>query len=86
MVVFITTCQCHSLIYTFIFILYFMCLLLKYVARTTVLLELCKNLHTTNANESPKHLPTNPQILETGVTMSVLEFNYGSRGIRLIYF
>ena len=42
-------------------------------------------LHTTNANESPKHLPTSPQILETGVAMSVLEFNYGSRGIRLIF-
>ena len=40
--------------------------------------ELCKDLHTTNANESPKHLPTSPQILETVVTMSVLEFNYGS--------
>ena len=26
------------------------------------LLELSKDLHTTNANESPKHLPTNPQI------------------------
>ena len=30
------------------------------------LLELCKDLHTTNANESPKHLPTISQILETG--------------------
>ena len=47
--------------------------------------ELCKDLHTTNANESPKHLPTSPQILETVVTMSVLEFNYGSRGIRLTF-
>ena len=37
------------------------------------LLELCKDLHTTNANESPKHMPTSPQILETGVAMSVLE-------------
>ena len=47
------------------------------------LLELCKDLHTTNANESPKHLPTTPpppQLLETGVAMSVLKFNYGSRG------
>ena len=49
------------------------------------LLELCKDLHTINANESPKHLPTSPQIVETGVTMSVLEFNYGSRGIQLIF-
>ena len=48
------------------------------------LLELCKDLHTTNENESPKHLPTSPQILETGVAMSVVEFNYGSRGIRLL--
>ena len=47
--------------------------------------ELCKDLHTTNANESPKHLRTSPQILETVVTMSVLEFNYGSRGIRLTF-
>ena len=38
-------------------------------------LELCKDLHTSNANESPKHLPTSPQILETGVAMSVLELN-----------
>ena len=45
------------------------------------LLERCKDLHTTNANESfngqvwrrvPKYMPTSPQILETGVTMSVL--------------
>ena len=49
------------------------------------LLNLCKDLHTTNANESPKHLPTSPQILEIGVAMSVLEFNYGSRGIGLIF-
>ena len=35
------------------------------------LLELCKDLHTTNANESPKHLPTSPQILETGVTIQL---------------
>ena len=49
------------------------------------LLELCKDLLTTNANESPKLLPSSPQILETGVAMSVLEFNYGSRGIRLIF-
>ena len=49
------------------------------------LLELCKDLHTTNANESPKHLPTSPQILETGVAMSVMEFNYRSRGIRLFF-
>ena len=57
------------------------------------LLELCKDLHTTNANESfngqvwrkvPKNLPTSPKILETGVTMSVPEYNYGSRGIRHI--
>ena len=47
--------------------------------------ELCKDLHITNANESPKHLPTSPQILETVVAMSVLEFNYGSRGIRLTF-
>ena len=39
--------------------------------------ELCKDMHTTNPNESPKHLPTSLQILETVVTMSVLEFNYG---------
>ena len=44
-------------------------------------LELCKDMYTTNANESPKHLPTGPQILKTGVAMSVLELNYGSRGI-----
>ena len=25
------------------------------------LLELCKDLHTTNANESPKHMPTSPK-------------------------
>ena len=43
------------------------------------------DLHTTNANELPKHLTTSPQILETGVAMSVLEFNYGSRGIGLIF-
>ena len=49
------------------------------------LLELCKDLYTTNVNESPKHLPTSPKILETGVAMSVLELNYGSRGIRLIF-
>ena len=58
------------------------------------LLERCKDLHTTNANESfngqvwrrvPKYLPTSPQILETGVAMSVLEFNYGSRGIGHIF-
>ena len=50
------------------------------------LLELCKDLHTTNANESPKHLPNSPQILETGVAMSVLEFNYGSREVGLIFY
>ena len=44
--------------------------------------EVCKDLHTTNANESPKHLPTSPQ---TVVAMSVLEFNYGIRGIRLTF-
>ena len=49
------------------------------------LLELCKDLHTINANESLKHLTTSPQILETGVAMSALEFNSGSRGIRLIF-
>ena len=48
------------------------------------LLELCKYLHTTNANEHPKICQLAPQILETGVAMSVLEFNYGSRGIRFI--
>lgn len=58
------------------------------------LLERCIDMKTTNSNECfngliwrrvPKHLTTSVQILQIGVSLSVLQFNTGSKGIESVF-